>query len=155
MRNACFRFECHGPYPSRWRRPAASRFDVSIPCNCPAAAGPTPRFASLQRTGDFIIDGVLPIFSSGQAELIDDRHGVSAVVLIEPAHGHTLGQFTVRIEGGGREAILSADLMHHPLQLRYLDWSTRDGVRTSAYGGEAEDICSWWVFDWSARRTLV
>jgi hypothetical protein len=101
---------------------------------------PTPRFASLQRTGDFIIDGVLPIFSSGQAELIDDRHGVSAVVLVEPAHGHTRGQFTVRIEGGGREAILNADLMHYPLQLRYLDWSTRfclDPVGAAPFRGKA------------------
>jgi glyoxylase-like metal-dependent hydrolase (beta-lactamase superfamily II) len=88
--------------------------------------------ASLPRTGDFISDSVLPVFASGQAELIDDRHGVSAGVLIEPAHGHTPGQFMVGIEGGGREAILSADLMHHPLQLRYPDWSTRFCVDPAA-----------------------
>lgn len=81
--------------------------------------------ASLQRTGDFITDSVLPIFASGQAELIDDRHGVSSGIRIEPAPGHTPGQFMVGIEGGGREAIFSADLMHHPLQLRYPNWSTR------------------------------
>jgi glyoxylase-like metal-dependent hydrolase (beta-lactamase superfamily II) len=85
----------------------------------------TSGVASLHRTGDFITDSVLPIFASGQAELIDDRHGVSAGIRIEPAHGHTPGQFMVSIEGGGREAIFSADLMHHPLQLSYPNWSTR------------------------------
>jgi hypothetical protein len=31
----------------------------------------------------------------------------------------------VRLAGGGREAILCSDLMHHPLQVRYPAWSTR------------------------------
>jgi glyoxylase-like metal-dependent hydrolase (beta-lactamase superfamily II) len=88
--------------------------------------------ASLPRTGDFISDSVVPIFASGQAELIDDRHAVWAGVAIEPAHGHTPGQFMVMLEGGGRQAILSADLMHHPLQLRYPDWSTRFCVDPAA-----------------------
>ncbi len=81
--------------------------------------------ASLQRTGDFITDSVLPIFLSGQAELIDGAYGISAGIRIEPAAGHTPGHFMVILEGAGSEAILSGDLMHHPLQLRYPDWSTR------------------------------
>jgi glyoxylase-like metal-dependent hydrolase (beta-lactamase superfamily II) len=52
--------------------------------------------AALVRTGDYITDSVLPVFEAGQAELIGDD-----------------------------QAILSADLMHHPLQVRYPDWSTR------------------------------
>jgi len=79
---------------------------------------------SLQRTGDFISDSVVPIMASGQADLIDDRYGFSECIGIEPAHGHTPGQFVVRISAGGKEAILSADLLHTPLQLRYPHWST-------------------------------
>jgi glyoxylase-like metal-dependent hydrolase (beta-lactamase superfamily II) len=79
---------------------------------------------SLRRTGDFISDSVLPIVEGGQADLIDDRHGLCDCIGIEPAHGHTLGQFVVRIGAGGNEAILSADLMHTPLQMRYPQWST-------------------------------
>jgi hypothetical protein len=31
----------------------------------------------------------------------------------------------VRLGQGGGQAILCADLMHHPLQVRYPEWSTR------------------------------
>jgi hypothetical protein len=31
----------------------------------------------------------------------------------------------VRLGSGRDQAILSADLMHHPLQVRYPEWSTR------------------------------
>jgi glyoxylase-like metal-dependent hydrolase (beta-lactamase superfamily II) len=84
-----------------------------------------PGIASLQRTGDFISDSVLPIFLSGQADLIDGEHGLLPGIRIEPAPGHTPGHFMMVIENGGSSAILSGDLMHHPLQLRYPDWSTR------------------------------
>jgi glyoxylase-like metal-dependent hydrolase (beta-lactamase superfamily II) len=83
-----------------------------------------PGVASLARTGDFISDSVTPVVQAGQAELIDDRHGFSDCINTEPGHGHTPGQFTVRLGGGGKEAILAADVMHTPLQLRYPHWST-------------------------------
>jgi len=80
---------------------------------------------ALARAGDYITDSVLPIFAAGQAELIGDDHALASNIAIEPAYGHTPGQVMVRLAGGEREAILSADLMHHPLQVRYPDWSTR------------------------------
>jgi glyoxylase-like metal-dependent hydrolase (beta-lactamase superfamily II) len=84
-------------------------------------AGP----AALVRTGDFITDSVLPIFDSGQAELIGDSHALASDIAIEAAPGHTPGLSMLRLQGGGSEAIVCSDLMHHPLQLRYPDWSTR------------------------------
>jgi glyoxylase-like metal-dependent hydrolase (beta-lactamase superfamily II) len=84
-------------------------------------AGP----AALQRTGDFITDSVLPIIDSGQADMIGDEHAIRSDISIEPAHGHTPGQKLMRLGSGGREALLIADLMHHPLQVRYPEWSTR------------------------------
>jgi glyoxylase-like metal-dependent hydrolase (beta-lactamase superfamily II) len=44
---------------------------------------------------------------------------------ITPAGGHTPGHFMVIIEGERNAAILCGDLMHHPLQLRHPEWSTR------------------------------
>lgn len=79
----------------------------------------------LVRTGDFITDSVLPIFDSGQAELIGDRHALKSDIAIEAAPGHTPGLSMLRLSGGGSEAIVCSDLMHHPLQLRYPAWSTR------------------------------
>jgi glyoxylase-like metal-dependent hydrolase (beta-lactamase superfamily II) len=85
------------------------------------AAGP----AALARTGDYITDSVLPVFESGQADLIGDDHAVARDVAVEPAPGHTPGQLMVRVGSGREQAILCADLMHHPLQIRYPEWSTR------------------------------
>ena len=85
------------------------------------AAGP----AALARTGDYITDSVLPVFDTGQADLIGDEHALTSEISVEPAPGHTPGQLTVRIGSGRGQAILSADLMHHPLQVRYPQWSTR------------------------------
>lgn len=84
-------------------------------------AGP----AAFARTGDYMADSVLPIFAAGQAELVGDEHSIAAEISLEPAPGHTPGLLMVRLAGGGREAILTSDLMHHPLQLRYPDWSTK------------------------------
>ena len=84
-------------------------------------AGP----AALERTGDFLIDSVLPIVESGQAEMIGDTHALRGDISIEPAHGHTPGQKMLRLGSGSQQALLTADLMHHPLQLRYPEWSTR------------------------------
>ena len=81
--------------------------------------------AALARTGDYITDSVLPVFATGQAELVGDEHAIAAGISVEPAPGHTPGQMMVRLGSGRQQAILSADLMHHPLQVRYPDWSTR------------------------------
>ena len=80
--------------------------------------------AAMARTGDYMTDSVLPVFASGQAELIGDEHALASDITLEPAPGHTPGLTLVRLSGGGREAVLASDLMHHPLQLRYPDWST-------------------------------
>jgi glyoxylase-like metal-dependent hydrolase (beta-lactamase superfamily II) len=81
--------------------------------------------AALSRTGDYITDSVLPVFAAGQAELVADEHAVAAEVSVELAPGHTPGQMMVRVGAGREQAMLCADLMHHPLQVRYPAWSTR------------------------------
>jgi len=85
------------------------------------AAGP----AALVRAGDYIADSVLPVFNSGQADLIGDEHAIASDISVEPAFGHTPGQLMVRLGSGREQAILSADLMHHPLQVHHPEWSTR------------------------------
>jgi glyoxylase-like metal-dependent hydrolase (beta-lactamase superfamily II) len=83
------------------------------------------RSTALPRTGDYIADSVLPIFAAGQADLIDPDYGVASTLWLEPTPGHTPAHFAVHVGGGGKEIVLSGDMMHHPLQLRYPHWSTR------------------------------
>jgi glyoxylase-like metal-dependent hydrolase (beta-lactamase superfamily II) len=88
------------------------------------AAGP----AALARTGDYITDSILPIFKSGQADLIGDEHMLASDIALETAPGHTPGLMLVRLSGGRHEAILCSDLMHH----RY-KCAIRHGARAFAW----------------------
>jgi integrase len=36
---------------------------------------------------------------------------------MEPAPGHTPGHVTIHVKGGGQEAIMSGDIIHHPILL--------------------------------------
>jgi len=45
--------------------------------------------AALARIGDYITDSVLPIFKSGQADLIGDEHMLASDIALETAPGHT------------------------------------------------------------------
>jgi glyoxylase-like metal-dependent hydrolase (beta-lactamase superfamily II) len=65
-------------------------------------------------------DSVDPVVEAGLHELVeadhvicDDAHGR---IWLEPSHGHTPGHVHVRISSNGEEAVITGDLMHHPIQ---------------------------------------
>ena len=66
-------------------------------------------------------DSVLPVYEAGRAELIDGEVSVlreiDAGVWLEPAHGHSPGNFSVVAESAGERAIFWGDVVHHPVQL--------------------------------------
>jgi glyoxylase-like metal-dependent hydrolase (beta-lactamase superfamily II) len=66
-------------------------------------------------------DSVLPVYEAGRAELIEAdavvHHEVSERVWLEPAFGHSPGNFSVLAAGGGERAIFWGDVIHHPVQL--------------------------------------
>ena len=69
-------------------------------------------------------DSVLPVMTSGQAELVAGDHKVGAGVYLEPAYGHTPGNVMIHAEDNGKHAILCGDTIHHPVQLVRPEWST-------------------------------
>jgi len=78
------------------------------------------------RTGDYVADSVLPVMQTRQARLVEDAVRLCSGVSAEPAPGHTPGHYVVRLQQRERgSALLTGDLFHHPLQLRYPQWSTR------------------------------
>jgi glyoxylase-like metal-dependent hydrolase (beta-lactamase superfamily II) len=79
---------------------------------------------ALQRTGDYVADSVQPVLDANQADLVDENHRLNEKIWFEHTPGHTPGHMAVHVADGGEEVILSGDVMHHPLQLRYPDWST-------------------------------
>lgn len=72
--------------------------------------------AAQHRDGDVMGDSVRPIVDAGLAELVDMNHVLTPEVRLEPTPGHTPGHVSVRISSQGEEAVITGDLMHHPLQ---------------------------------------
>jgi len=74
---------------------------------------------------DPVDDSVRPVMAEGRAELVDDRYRVTDEVWLESTPGHTPGHFSVRISSQGHDAVISGDLMHHPVQCRHPEWDVR------------------------------
>lgn len=67
-------------------------------------------------------DSVRPVISDGLAELIDWNHKVNDEVWLEPTPGHTPGHMSVRISSKGQNAVITGDMIHHPVQCKYPEW---------------------------------
>lgn len=65
---------------------------------------------------DILGDSVRPIVDAGLHELVEMDHRLTDEVWLEPTPGHTPGHVSVRIESGGQRAVITGDLMHHPIQ---------------------------------------
>ena len=63
-----------------------------------------------------LIDSVDPIVAAGLAEFVEADHRICDELWLEPSHGHTPGHVHVRISSRGEEAVITGDLMHHPMQ---------------------------------------
>jgi glyoxylase-like metal-dependent hydrolase (beta-lactamase superfamily II) len=70
-------------------------------------------------------DSVRPILDAGLADLVEMDHRVTPEVSLEPTPGHTPGHVSVRIVSRGEEAVITGDLMHHPVQCAELGWASK------------------------------
>jgi glyoxylase-like metal-dependent hydrolase (beta-lactamase superfamily II) len=81
-------------------------------------------------------ESVLPVLESGKAELVDGEHEVTEGIWLEPTPGHTPGHVSVRIGTGDALAVITGDLMHHPIQIleperaTRFDWDQTQGRHT-------------------------
>jgi glyoxylase-like metal-dependent hydrolase (beta-lactamase superfamily II) len=69
-------------------------------------------------------DSVTPVLDGGLAELVDMDHRVSDELWLEPTPGHTPGHVSVRLRSGDGEAVITGDLMHHPIQMAEPQWGS-------------------------------
>jgi glyoxylase-like metal-dependent hydrolase (beta-lactamase superfamily II) len=67
-------------------------------------------------------DSVRPIFEHRLADLVDDSSKLTDEVWLEATPGHTPGHFSVRISSKGQNAVITGDMMHHPIQCRFPEW---------------------------------
>ena len=67
-------------------------------------------------------DSIRPVVDHGMAELVDSIYRITDEVRLEPTPGHTPGHHSVRISSNGHEAVITGDLVHHPVQFAYPEW---------------------------------
>jgi len=79
-------------------------------------------------TRQIMDDSVTPVLDAGLATLVDMDHRVSDEIWLEPTPGHTPGHTSVRLCSGGRDAVITGDLMHHPIQMAEPQWCSHFDV---------------------------
>lgn len=65
---------------------------------------------------DHLADSLQPVFDAGLADFVASNHEVCPEVWLEPTPGHTPGHVSIHISSRGEEAVITGDLMHHPMQ---------------------------------------
>jgi glyoxylase-like metal-dependent hydrolase (beta-lactamase superfamily II) len=75
-------------------------------------------------TARILADSVQPVLDAGLAQLVEMDHRVSDELWLEPTPGHTPGHVSVRLASGGEEAVITGDLMHHPVQVAEPAWDS-------------------------------
>jgi len=75
-------------------------------------------------TARIMADSVQPVLDAGLADLVAMDHRISGEIWLEPTPGHTPGHASVRLEDGDAAAVITGDLMHHPIQVAEPAWGS-------------------------------
>ena len=70
-------------------------------------------------------DSVLPVIAAGQADLVDNDFAIDDALVLEPTPGHSPGHVCLDVRADGRHAIVSGDVLHHPIQVARPEWNSR------------------------------
>ena len=61
-------------------------------------------------------DAVLPVVEAGLVDLIEPDHEICPEITLRPTPGHTPGHVSIEISSQGERAMVTGDMMHHPIQ---------------------------------------
>jgi len=78
-----------------------------------------PRDGSIE--AEHLVDAIDPVIGAGLVDFVDSDHKIIAEVWLEPTPGHTPGHVSVHIASEGEEAVITGDLLHHPIQFALPD----------------------------------
>jgi glyoxylase-like metal-dependent hydrolase (beta-lactamase superfamily II) len=62
-------------------------------------------------------DAVDPVIAAGLVDFVPHDHALSEEIRLLPTPGHTPGHVSVYINSHGEQAVITGDLMHHPIQV--------------------------------------
>jgi glyoxylase-like metal-dependent hydrolase (beta-lactamase superfamily II) len=84
----------------------------------------------------WVVDSVLPIVAARRAQTVGHDHEIGDHVRFEPTPGHTIDHVSVRVGRGDRQAFVTGDMVHSPLQMKLpelgmmVDYDRPQGGRT-------------------------
>jgi glyoxylase-like metal-dependent hydrolase (beta-lactamase superfamily II) len=76
----------------------------------------------LRETGGYhainhLADSVDPVVAAGLVDFINHQHQISDEIRLLPTPGHTPDHVSVLINSSGEQAVITGDVMHHPIQV--------------------------------------
>jgi glyoxylase-like metal-dependent hydrolase (beta-lactamase superfamily II) len=69
------------------------------------------------------VDSIAPIFEAGLADIVEEDVDLGDGLHLSPTTGHTPGHVSLWIESDGKRAVLTGDLIHHPVQCAHPGWA--------------------------------
>ena len=85
-------------------------------------------------------DSVLPVVSANRAELVDTDYQLGDHVRLLPAPGHTPAHVAIRFGRQRDLAVMTGDMMHSPLQMRYPELSAAFDVDKAQAAKTRRDV---------------
>jgi glyoxylase-like metal-dependent hydrolase (beta-lactamase superfamily II) len=84
---------------------------------------------------------IVPIIEAGQVEWVEGEWGIGDVVSLLPTPGHTPGHCSVQLRSNGQQAMITGDMMIHPVQIAEPAWSQQaDADKTLAIATRSQFI---------------
>jgi glyoxylase-like metal-dependent hydrolase (beta-lactamase superfamily II) len=126
----------HVGWNTRWE---GGRWVPTFPKAQYLFARPEYEYWSRQEQGEasrIFLDSVKPVVDAGLSRLVEPDFAIEDGVRLEPTPGHTPGHCSLHLSSGGQEAVITGDMMHHPLQIAEPEWSSNfdvdaaQGIRT-------------------------
>jgi glyoxylase-like metal-dependent hydrolase (beta-lactamase superfamily II) len=71
-----------------------------------------------------VSESVLPVMDAGLVQLVEPCYRITDEISLVPTPGHTPGHVSVHIESAGQRAVITGDVLHHPVQFAEPGWRT-------------------------------
>lgn len=70
-------------------------------------------------------DSVLPVIAAGQVDRVAYDHEILPGIQLCHAPGHTPGNVVIELDDGRARAVMSGDVIHHPVQIECSTWCSQ------------------------------
>ena len=69
-------------------------------------------------------DSVMPVINAGLVDFIETDYSITDEIKLLPTPGHTPGHVSVMLDSAGVQAVITGDVLHHPVQFALPDEPT-------------------------------